>query len=57
MSGLRESVAGDLGDPRLRALIDELSAASDRFCEPWARADVGYRTGILDVHLPPRAGQ
>src|SRR6201993_778691 len=47
VSGLRESAAGDLGDPRLRALIDELSAASDRFRELWARADVGYRTGIL----------
>jgi MmyB-like transcription regulator ligand binding domain len=33
VSGLPESAAGDLGDPRLRALIDELSAASDRFRE------------------------
>jgi hypothetical protein len=46
VSGLLESVAGDLGDPRLRGVIDELSAASGRFCELWARADVGYRTGI-----------
>ena len=44
VSGLRESAAGDLGDPRLRGLIDDLSAASDRFCELWARADVGYAT-------------
>jgi hypothetical protein len=29
-------------------LIDELSTASDRFCELWARADIGYRTGIVD---------
>ena len=41
-SGLRESAAGDLNDPRLRALIEELTAASDRFRELWARADVGY---------------
>jgi hypothetical protein len=46
VSGLLESVAGDLVDPRLRGVIDELSAASGRFCELWARADVGYRTGI-----------
>jgi hypothetical protein len=52
VSGLRESVAGDLGDPCLRGLIDELSAASDRFCELWARADVGYRTGILHMRHP-----
>jgi hypothetical protein len=52
VSGLRESAAADLGDPRLRALIDELSAASDRFRELWARADVGYRTGILHMRHP-----
>lgn len=52
VSGLRESAGGDLGDPRLRALIDELSAASDRFRELWARADVGYRTGILHMRHP-----
>jgi transcriptional regulator with XRE-family HTH domain len=52
VSGLRESAAGDLDDSRLRALIDELSAASDRFCELWARADVGYRTGVLHMRHP-----
>jgi transcriptional regulator with XRE-family HTH domain len=52
VSGLRESAAADLSDPRLRALIDELSAASDRFCELWARADVGYRTGVLHMRHP-----
>jgi transcriptional regulator with XRE-family HTH domain len=52
VSGLRESAAGDLDDPRLRALIDELSASSDRFRELWARADVGYRTGILHMRHP-----
>jgi hypothetical protein len=52
VSGLRESAAGDSGDPRLRALIDELSAASDRFRELWARADVGYRSGVLHVRHP-----
>jgi hypothetical protein len=33
-------------------LIDELSAGSDRFRELWARADVGYRTGILHMRHP-----
>jgi transcriptional regulator with XRE-family HTH domain len=52
VSGLRESAVADLDDPRLRALVDEFSAASDRFRELWARADVGYRTGILHVRHP-----
>jgi transcriptional regulator with XRE-family HTH domain len=52
VSGLREVAGGDLDDPRLRALIDELSAASERFRELWARADVGYRTGIIHIRHP-----
>lgn len=52
VSGLRESAAGALDDPRLRALIDELSSASDRFRELWARADVGYPTGIWHIRHP-----
>jgi transcriptional regulator with XRE-family HTH domain len=52
VSGLRESAGGDPEDPHLRALIDEFSAASDRFRELWARADVGYRTGILHMRHP-----
>jgi hypothetical protein len=35
VSGLREFAAGDLGDPRLRGLIDELSAASGRINRVW----------------------
>jgi transcriptional regulator with XRE-family HTH domain len=52
VSGLREVAVSDLADPRLRALIDELSAASQRFRELWARADVGYRTGTIHVRHP-----
>jgi transcriptional regulator with XRE-family HTH domain len=48
----REVAGTDLGDPRLCALIDELSAHSPRFRELWARADVGYRTGPLDFRHP-----
>jgi hypothetical protein len=30
----------------------ELSAASERFRELWARADVGYRLGVLHMRHP-----
>ena len=49
---MREVAVSDLDDPRLRALIDELSGASQRFRELWARADVGYRTGATHVRHP-----
>ena len=52
VSGLREVAGTDPDDPRLRALIDELSLTSDRFRELWARADVGYRTGIVHIRHP-----
>jgi transcriptional regulator with XRE-family HTH domain len=52
VSGLREVAGSDLGDPRLRTLIDELTAASQRFRELWARADVGYREGIIHMRHP-----
>ena len=47
----RESAA-DLDDPRWRALIDELSAGSERFRELWARADVGHSTGTIHMRHP-----
>jgi len=49
VGGLRELAGSDLDDPRLRALINELSAASERFRELWARADVGYRPGVIHM--------
>jgi transcriptional regulator with XRE-family HTH domain len=52
VSGLREAAGSDPDDPRLRALIDELSRVSERFRELWARADVGYRTGIMHLRHP-----
>jgi hypothetical protein len=59
VSEFREVAGSDLDDPRLRALIDGLSADSHRFRELWARADVGYSTGMIymrharagDLHL------
>ena len=44
--------AGDLDDPRVRALFDELSAGSERFRELWARGDVGHSTGIVHSRHP-----
>jgi MmyB-like transcription regulator ligand binding domain len=55
VTGLRE-VTVDPDDPKLRALIDELSAASQHFRELWARADVGYHTGTNHLRHP-RVGE
>ncbi len=52
VSGLREAAGSDPEDPRLRSVIDELSAASERFRELWARADVGYRVGVIHMRHP-----
>jgi transcriptional regulator with XRE-family HTH domain len=52
VSGLREVAGSASDDARMRALIDELSAASPRFRELWARADVGYRAGITHMRHP-----
>ncbi|BBZ36520.1 helix-turn-helix domain-containing protein [Mycolicibacterium confluentis] len=52
VSGLREVAASDPEDPRLRSLIAELSATSDRFRELWARADVGYRSSLIHLRHP-----
>jgi transcriptional regulator with XRE-family HTH domain len=52
VSGLREAAASDPDDPRLRSMVDELSSASARFRELWARADVGYRVGVIRMRHP-----
>jgi transcriptional regulator with XRE-family HTH domain len=52
VSGLRELAGTDPDDPRMRALIAELSTASACFRELWARADVGYRLGIMHMRHP-----
>ena len=44
--------AGDLDDPQFCALLDELSAGSERFRDLWARADVGHSTGIVHMRHP-----
>jgi transcriptional regulator with XRE-family HTH domain len=52
VSGLREAAVDDPDDRHLQSVIDELSAASARFRELWARADVGYRTSVIHMRHP-----
>jgi transcriptional regulator with XRE-family HTH domain len=54
VSGFREfSGQCPAGDPRMKTLIAELSAASPRFRELWGRANVGYhRWGIHHMRHP-----
>jgi transcriptional regulator with XRE-family HTH domain len=52
VSGLREVAGANPDDPRLGSLVAELSSASARFRELWARADVGYRWGIYHMRHP-----
>jgi MmyB-like transcription regulator ligand binding domain len=52
VGGLREAAGSNPYDPRLQSLIDELSTASERFRELWARADVGYRVGVIHLRHP-----
>ena len=52
VSGLRELSGSCPTDPRMRALIAELSDASSRFRELWGRAEVGYRLGIHHMRHP-----
>jgi transcriptional regulator with XRE-family HTH domain len=52
VSGLREAAGSDPDDQRVRSLVDELSAASERFRELWARADVGYRADVIHMRHP-----
>jgi MmyB-like transcription regulator ligand binding domain len=52
VSGLRELAVTDPDDPRMQTLIAELSSASPRFRELWARANVGYPLGTLHLRHP-----
>ena len=52
VSGLRELAGTVSDDPRMQTLISELSSASPRFREAWARANVGYRLGTLHMRHP-----
>jgi hypothetical protein len=52
VSGLRECSGEDQRDPRMQEMIAESSAASARFRQLWARADVGCGRGVCRVRHP-----
>ena len=52
VSGLRELSGTCPNDPRMRALIAELSDVSPRFREVWDRGEVGYRLGLHHMRHP-----
>ncbi|MGB9223306.1 XRE family transcriptional regulator, partial [Mycobacterium sp.] len=52
VSGLRELAGAVPDDPRMQTLIAELSSASPHFREMWARANVGYRLGVMHLYHP-----
>jgi MmyB-like transcription regulator ligand binding domain len=50
--GSHEVTVSDPNDPKLSALIDDLSAFSRHLRELWARGDVGYLGGIVHMRRP-----
>lgn len=52
VGGLREHSADNPDDPRLLALVHELSSCSERFKQLWEQADVGYTKGISHLRHP-----
>jgi transcriptional regulator with XRE-family HTH domain len=58
VSGFREfSGLCPAGDPRLKTMLTELSAASARFSELWDRANVGYHRGGIHHIRHPQVGE
>jgi transcriptional regulator with XRE-family HTH domain len=57
IAGFRQSVGTDIDDPRFIELVGELSLASPRFRELWARHDVGPRRGAVMRFEHPQVGQ
>ena len=57
VAGFRKSVGTDIDDPRLIELVGELSLASPRFRELWARHDVGLRQGAAIRFIHPQVGE
>lgn len=53
VAGFRESVGSSVDDPRAVELVGELSLASERFRQLWARHDVQVRRGLpMPMHHP-----
>ncbi|GGP76461.1 helix-turn-helix domain-containing protein [Saccharothrix coeruleofusca] len=57
VAGFRQSVGTDIDDPRFIELVGELSLASPRFRELWARHDVGPRQGAVMRFDHPQVGR
>jgi transcriptional regulator with XRE-family HTH domain len=57
VAGFRQSVGTDTDDPRFIELVGELSLASDRFRQLWARHDVGSRAGAPMRFDHPQVGE
>jgi hypothetical protein len=57
VAGFRESVGTDTDDPRFIELVGELSLASARFRELWARHDVRRRRGAAVRFDHPQVGE
>jgi transcriptional regulator with XRE-family HTH domain len=56
VAGLRAVSASDVDDPRLAALVGELSVHSERFRQLWARHDVHKRVGGTSWIKHPEVG-
>ena len=52
VGGLWALFAEDPDDPRLCALIDELSSSDGRFTQLWKQAQVGYTKGVTHMRHP-----
>ena len=57
VAGFRQSVGTDTDDPRFIELVGELSLASPRFRQLWARHDVGARRGATMCFNHPQVGE
>lgn len=56
VASFRQSVGSDTDDPRVVELVDELSQASERFRQLWARHDVHANEGTQRAMYHPRVG-
>jgi transcriptional regulator with XRE-family HTH domain len=57
VAGFRQSVGTDTDDPRFIELVGELSLASPRFGQLWARHDVLGRRGVPVILNHPQVGE
>ena len=56
VAGFRDSAGNDTDNPRMVQLVGELSLASDRFGQLWARHNVRPREGTPETFAHPQVG-